>query len=307
MWTSRNYESEQDLLAMLDLLMTGRAATDDWRYPHVGDLMWWFFMVACHQDPREAIRLWHDESGRLVGYAILGEDPSFDCQVAPEHAWSGVEDEALDWTEARLAVLRQREPGRWDGPLASGARQDDARRIRFLEAHGFRYSGEFAEVNMLRGLDEPIPAPLAPPGCQVRSVRNEPGDIAARAAAQHVVWQPWTVCNVSSDDYAALMRLPGYRQELDVIAVTPDGVTAAYVNGWLDPLNRIGDFGPVGALPAYRRQGLTRAVLLECMHRMRAAGMDRVSVSTGVNNAPARALYESVGFRVVNRYLDYLR
>ena len=64
---------------------------------------------------------------------------------------------------------------------------------------------------------------------------------------------------------------------------------------------------PVGALPAYRRQGLTRAVLLECMHRMRAAGMDRVSVSTGVNNAPARALYESVGFRVVNRYLDYLR
>jgi len=35
--------------------------------------------------------------------------------------------------------------------------------------------------------------------------------------------------------------------------------------------------------------------------------MDRVSVSTGVNNAPARALYESVGFRVVNRYLDYLR
>jgi ribosomal protein S18 acetylase RimI-like enzyme len=35
--------------------------------------------------------------------------------------------------------------------------------------------------------------------------------------------------------------------------------------------------------------------------------MDRVCVSTGVSNAPARRLYESVGFRVVNRYLDYVK
>ena len=64
--------------------------------------------------------------------------------------------------------------------------------------------------------------------------------------------------------------------------IAPDGVIAAYVNGWLDPVNRIGDFGPVGALPAYRRQGLTRAVLLEGLRRMQAAGMERVCVSTGV-------------------------
>ena len=97
-----------------------------------------------------------------------------------------------------------------------------------------------------------------------------------------------------------------------MVAVTPEGaipdsVIAAYVNGWLDPVNRIGDFGPVGALPAYRRQGLTRAALLEALRRMRTAGMDRVCVSTGETNTPARRLYESVGFRVVNRYLDYVK
>jgi ribosomal protein S18 acetylase RimI-like enzyme len=40
---------------------------------------------------------------------------------------------------------------------------------------------------------------------------------------------------------------------------------------------------------------------------MQAAGMDRACVSTGETNTPARRLYESVGFRVVNRYLDYVK
>ena len=79
------------------------------------------------------------------------------------------------------------------------------------------------------------------------------------------------------------------------------------MNGWLDPVNKIGDFGPVGAHTAYRRKGLTRAVLLECLRRMKARGMDRVCVSTGEGNAAARGLYESVGFRIVNRYVEYAR
>ena len=103
------------------------------------------------------------------------------------------------------------------------------------------------------------------------------------------------------------MELPGYHRELDVVAVAPDGVIASYVNGWIDPVNRIGDFGPVGARPPYRRQGLTRAVLLEGLRRLKARGMDRVCVSTGMSNNPARQLYESVGFRIVNRYLDYVK
>jgi mycothiol synthase len=65
--------------------------------------------------------------------------------------------------------------------------------------------------------------------------------------------------NGSDEDYARLMKLPGYQRELDLVSVAPDGAMAAYVNGWIDPINRIVDFGPVGARPAYRRKGLTRA------------------------------------------------
>ena len=190
--------------------------------------------------------------------------------------------------------------------MVAGAREDNPERVTFLERHGFRRS-EYSEVNTLRMLDEPIPESALPIGCRVRSVAADARETSDRAAAHREVWQPWTVGNVSDDDYARFMRLPGYDRDLDVVAVAPDGVIAAYVNGWLDPVNRIGDFGPVGARPAYRRQGLTRAVLLECLRRMKARGMDRVCVSTGVPNTPALRLYESVGFEIVNRYLEYVK
>jgi mycothiol synthase len=302
---SRSYESEHDLQQIQAMLMVARARTNDWRYPHVGDLIFAFFMAACHLSPQEHIRLWH-AGDQLVGYAILGEDPAFDCQVLSDYAWRGIEDEALTWAERLITGLSKTDAQLWGGNLVSGARQDDLRRIAFLERHGFQQGGEFSEVNLLCALDRPIPEPILPFGCQVRAFAGL-SEITNRAAVQREVWQPWTVGNVSDQDYAYLMQLPGYWRDLDVVAVAPDGVIAAYVNGWIDPLNRIGDFGPVGALPAYRRQGLTRAVLLECLRRMQALGMNRVSVSTGMSNTPAIRLYESVGFTIVNKYLEYIK
>ncbi len=302
--TSRLYETEHDLRQMHGLLMEGRSRTDDWHYGHVGDLAFWFFMVACHLDPQQHIRLWHDRD-KLVGYAILGEDPTFDCQVLPEYEWYGIEAEALAWAETRLLELRKRDAKLWGDGLVSGVRQDDPKRIAFLEQHGFR-RGDYVEVNFIRSLDEPIPEAAVPAGFQVRTFAGA-SEISSRANAQREVWHPYTVGNVNDDDYALFVRLPGYYRDLDVVAVAPDGTIAAYVNGWIDPVNRVGDFGPVGALPAYRRQGLTRAVQLECLRRMRALGMDRASVSTGETNTPALGLYESVGFERVNRYLTYVK
>jgi ribosomal protein S18 acetylase RimI-like enzyme len=304
--TSRLYKSEADLHSMLELLMQARSRTNDWHYAHVGELLFNFFMVACHLNPQKHIRLWHDAESMLVAYAILGEDPSFDCQVLPEYEWIGIENEAFDWAEQLVILLRQQDAKLWGGEFVSGSRQDDSSRIQFLEQYGFRYCGRFAELNMLRSLVEPILELKIPAGYQVCSMA-EVDHISDRAAAHREVWQPWTVGNISTEDYVSFMQLPGYQRDLDVVTVTPDGVIASFVNGWLDPVNRIGDFGPVGARAAYRQQGLTRLALLEGLRRMRAYGMERVCISTGVSNTAARNLYESIGFRVVNQYLDYVK
>lgn len=303
---SRNYEGEHDLIEMQRFLMETRSLTDDWRYPHVGELLFSFFMVLCHLDPGTHVRLWHDSSNNLVAYAILGEDPSIDWQVAPGNEWSGIEDEVMAWVSDRLVEYRAQDPGAWSGPLVSVARQDNPARIEYLESCGFRYSGEFAEVNMLRSLDQPIVEAGLPDGFLVRSFTEADG-VHSRAAAHCSVWQPWSVGNITNDDYARFMRLPGYHRDLDIAAFSPDGEIAAYVNGWIDPVNRIGDFGPVGAVPRFRRLGLTRAVLLEGLQRMRTYGMNRVCVSATEGNEAALKLYLSIGFQIVNRCLDFVR
>jgi ribosomal protein S18 acetylase RimI-like enzyme len=305
-WTSRFYKSEGDLEQMQGLLMQGRWQTDEWRYMHVGEMTFRFFMVHCHLKPQEHIRLWHTAEGELIGYAILGEDPYVDWQVLPAYEWAGIEDEAIAWVETYLAELREREVEQWGGNLVCGAWQDNGLRRMFLGQHGFRYCGEFAEVNLLRSLEEPLPEAALPDGFQVRAIA-EKGEIAMRAAAHRAVWLPWTDGNIRDDDYAYFMQLPAYHPDLDVVVVAPDGNIAAFVNGWIDPVNRIGELGSVGAVPAYRRLGLTRAVLLDGLRRMKVRGMERACVSTGVSNIPAIRLYQSIGFEIMNQYLDYVK
>jgi hypothetical protein len=70
--TSRLYKDENDFQQMQDLLMEARLLTNDWHYAHVGELIFNYFMVACHLDPHEHIRLWY-ENKRLAGYAVLGK------------------------------------------------------------------------------------------------------------------------------------------------------------------------------------------------------------------------------------------
>ena len=58
--TSRPFEVDADLRQMYALLMEGRTRTNDWRFWHVGELAFGFFMIDCHLDPRKHVRLWHD-------------------------------------------------------------------------------------------------------------------------------------------------------------------------------------------------------------------------------------------------------
>ena len=302
---SRMYADQADYEAMRAMLMEARVLTSDWRYAHVGELAFNYFMVLIHLNPQENIRLWY-EGPKLVGFAMFGEDPSIDWQILPNYEWQGIEFEALTWAEAHLSELRKQDGTKWGGALASGSRQDNPERIAFLETHGFSYCGDIAEVNMIRSLEIPIPEAPLPEGYVVRELM-ETGEVPARAEAERAVWLPWSVGEISDDDYTHLMLMPGYERDLDVVTVAPDGVIAAYVLGWLEPVNKIGDFGPVGAVTPFRRRGLTRAAQYEGLRRMKAHGMQRVCISTGFSNTAARNLYESVGFKIVNHYLDYTK
>ena len=49
--------------------------------------------------------------------------------------------------------------------------------------------------------------------------------------------------------------------------------------------------------PGFRRRGVARALLARAEREAAAAGLDGVSLDTGLHNEPARALYEAAGYR----------
>lgn len=107
--------------------------------------------------------------------------------------------------------------------------------------------------------------------------------------------------------YLNVMRGPGYRQDLDLVAVSDSGEFAAFCLCWLDSENRVGYFEPVGCHPDFRRKGLTRAVILEGLRRFRSNGAEFALVDCSEANVPARRLYESCGFRTLITDDEYAR
>jgi len=103
------------------------------------------------------------------------------------------------------------------------------------------------------------------------------------------------------------MRSPVYNPQQDIVVSAPDGRIASFCKLWLDPVNRVGNFEPVGTHPDFQRRGLGRAVMLEGLHRLQAWGMTSAILGTGVKNVPAIRLYEDVGFHIETQLLTYAR
>ena len=107
--------------------------------------------------------------------------------------------------------------------------------------------------------------------------------------------------------YEGLRQAPGYIPELDLVVGGPDGRFAAFCLCWIDPVNRIGEFEPVGTHPDFRRQGLAKAVLFAGLQRMKAFGAEQAFVLCRGDNQAAATLYQSLGFKAVNREYDYAK
>ena len=84
-----------------------------------------------------------------------------------------------------------------------------------------------------------------------------------------------------------------------------DRPTVAAALAWLDETNRCGEFEPVGTRPDFQRRGLARAILARGLEKMRERGMTTAIVGTNQTNAAAIAAYQSVGFGIRHRIVEY--
>ncbi len=62
--------------------------------------------------------------------------------------------------------------------------------------------------------------------------------------------------------------------------------------------------GNVGVLPEYRRQGIARKLVVACVDLSKKLGASNVQLDVIAANAPARKLYEDLGFELFQEHID---
>jgi ribosomal protein S18 acetylase RimI-like enzyme len=233
------------------------------------------------------------EGDRVLAWAWIKPPARLFWEVDPRRP--GLFEDVVDWFEEH-AVAR---------PLTVGVRASHRRALASLVRRGFSHDAEAPWIRWnARSLGK-IDDPAVAGGYRLTTMAETP-DLAARVAVHRAAFAP---SRVTEESYAAVMAEWPYRAELDCIAVAPDDSFASYALAWLDGANATGILEPVGTHPDHRRRGLARAVCLEALRRLRAAGAERAFVSSRGDAAypVPTLLYESIGFRELIRTLPYAK
>jgi ribosomal protein S18 acetylase RimI-like enzyme len=299
----RPYRDAADWEKLRHILMEGRRANNGTYYVHVGDLDWWMYYHVTGAPFSEDLWLW-EEAGEVRGWVVFTpEERVLDLFIQPALRAAPEAAHMHDWAEAHLARLVKARDGNEVGMM--WIFETDRVRRQFLEGRGYARKGQ-GMIYFTQPLAGGAQAPSPPEGFAVRGCRGE-AEVEARARAQYGAFQSkWEWARYLAR-FQRFMRSPVYAPERDLVVLAPDGRVGAFCIFWLDPVNKVGLFEPVGTHPDFQKKGLGKAVMREGLHRMRAHGMESAIVCAEAENAAAVKLYTSVGFTATNRLCTYAK
>ena len=294
----KRYSGPDDLYRAQEALMQWTSQAGDCNYLHKGDVGHQLFNTCYGYDKGEVFRYWLDASGELVAFVLLAPHwEFFNLQVAPGLRGSARHVDLFDFCERetrRLAKLFN--TGLKD--LYVDAFDCDSAYIEFVEARGFQRDKH--GITLTRHDLEALPSAGLPPGFRFHEVTQ--ADMAPLMDLHnHTFADKWNAAS-----YRAVFTAP--HMECEWVAVAPDGRYAAFVNLWIDQLNRSLLFEPVGTHSEFRRLGLAKALMVYALRRMQSEhGIERAYVGhePADQNPASSALYASVGFKPLYDIWDY--
>ena len=261
---------------------------------HIGDVYVTLYFVM-DGNLEESAALWYDRAEKLQAASFL-TGLTFDMVVRPESAASPIAADMVAWA---IAESKRRN---LDGGIVRVQRRPRLReRVAFLEGLGFHRSAEGA-LALERSLYELPGQTSTEADLTCRTLR--PGDIPSRMRAFVDAFPDEAK---STADYERLMKCNGYEPLLDLVAVDRSNEVAAFCSAWLDRVNLVGLFEPVGTCTRYRRQGLARALMLESLRRLKDLGATSAVVRVRNKNAAAIACYKELGFSIVSDVFGFQR
>jgi mycothiol synthase len=296
--TMRSYKNDEDYWRIREFLrqvmLFNNRRDLSWHVTRWDYLMWSVNPDAEKIKFEENVFLWETESGQIAAVLHPEDRGHIFLQIHPEFCTSILEEEMIATAEKYLAVI-----GR-DGNRKFWVWIDSQNKPlkEILTRRGFERNEQAwpLEYKHRRSLDEPMPDVPFILGYTIRALGDRlellercyaaglglrQNDVnTARKNRDHPEW------------YRSLQSAPLYRRDLDIVAVAEDGSIAAFCTIWFDDVTRTACFEPIATVPAHRKRGLARAIMIEGMQRLKHMGC-KVTFASGLSEA-ANALYFSV-------------
>jgi mycothiol synthase len=256
------------------------------------------------------VHVWDDAQGQPAGFGQLFVDEPdgvvegrLRIHVRPDVRETPLGDAIIAWGAARMRELGH-ERGR-PARLRSLGRDDIPYRLELLQRNGFTPQRMF--LRMVRQLGSDLPVPSVPAGYTLRLLGGEREAAAWTALFNQTFREHWNHFDYTLDDVREWLAAPDYRPDLNLVIEAPGGELCAFcwgtvregAEGWIDEL---------GTLPAYRRRGLGRALLLANLARMRDTGLAIAKLGVdGESASQAPQLYHAAGFTVAYQMVTLVK
>lgn len=231
--------------------------------------------------------LWFDHFGDLLGFAVA-ESGDEEFTILTLEGSRFLYAEILDWV---LENWKERGPN-----FSTEITQFQALEAGFLEQRGFTCRSTFFTQRFDLTGDLPPRAPLEP-GFTIVDMHSHP-DYAAQSILRANAFQG--IEELSPEELRQRLELqrrsingPIYHPHTDLCVMAEDGRFVAGCEALIDTHNAQSDIERVCTHSAFRKRGFARAVIQECISRLKEMGILSASI-TGYS-PQALALYASLG------------
>src|SRR5581483_6751080 len=255
--------------------------------------------------------------GQLIGVAKVQSERQLDgkriyslsCNVIPQWRGKGIEPAILRHNESRLRQIATRQP--LDGErvfhswgVAGNNTQLEAA-LREMQYQPIRYAYQMVRPNL-----ENIPHAPLPSGVQVRPVREEDlrkiWDANREAFRDH-----WGFVEPPEGAFETWVKNTDWNRELTRVAWAGDEVVGMVLIFVPQSHNeraskKRAETESICVRRPWRKQGIARALIAQCLHAIRDAGFDEAALGVDTQHPNgALKLYEQMGYRPVQRYTRF--
>jgi mycothiol synthase len=248
-----------------------------------------------------SVRRWENDEGERL-YGMGG-------QVHPAWRHKGLGAQLLAWTESRAREIDAAQPANTRTFLSGGAEEKLADKRALFGHAGYREVRYGHEMH--RDLTMPIPNLDLPAGIDIRPVRwpdqaREIHKAMDEAFRDHYGHRPTTEV-----DFQSWLNWNMHQPERWQLAWSGDEIAGMAANTVFAEENKkfgrkIGWTDPIFVRRPWRKQGLAKALIARSLAALKEAGMDTAALGVDAQNPNgALALYESMGYRQVKRWISY--